>query len=169
MTPEERNQLFALYWGQDVFARNHNNGTRDFSGRVDNLAMDNSEGGFLLLKPLSSITDEDAIEIGKMVFYSYREYPEDTTIIPKRSGNTIGARAVCDNFLEDEYYSIWYDKDEVPMEVSWYSDIKRYKRDYIHAYGVGHIDFLRSKGYALPFKTYSVKELIKEGFIKLQS
>lgn len=67
-TIENKKKLFALYWGQEVF----NNGmmgdelpysfTSKNHGEID-------DTDFLILTPLSQITDEDAIEVGKIFDY----------------------------------------------------------------------------------------------------
>ena len=78
------------------------------------------ENYFLELKPLSKITDEDAILMYRGLERNYE------------SSN---------QFLED-YKSIGF------LEQS-------------------EVDFLRSKGYAVPYMEYSVDELVKIGWVKL--
>ena len=75
---------------------------------------------FLQLKPLSKITDEDAISMYRGLERNYE------------SSN---------QFLED-YKSIGF------LEQS-------------------EVDFLRSKGYAVPYMEYSVDELVKIGWVQL--
>jgi len=65
-TLENKKKLFAQYWGQRVF----NNGLMgdntvwDFTGSNH----DDVDGGdFTILKTLSSITDEDAIQIARII------------------------------------------------------------------------------------------------------
>ena len=63
-TLENKAKFFAQYWGQYVLYF-----TSDFLRKIDNLTLDSVENDdFLELKPLSRISDEDAIEISK-------EYP----------------------------------------------------------------------------------------------
>ena len=75
---------------------------------------------FLQLKPLSKITDEDAISMYRGLERNYES---------------------ANQFLED-YKSIGF------LEQS-------------------EVDFLRSKGYAVPFMGYSVDELVKMGWVQL--
>jgi len=78
----------------------------------------------LLLKPLSSISDIDAIEVAK---------------------------------LNDTVAQVWNGK----VLLKDFGDRKG------RGLNVGVIDFLRSKGYALPYLNYSVEDLINEGIFKL--
>lgn len=64
-TPEDKAKFFALYWGQKTLSDGVE--THNISS-VFNLKH---ESFFLKLKPLSAISDEDAIEVAK------RMYPKD--------------------------------------------------------------------------------------------
>ena len=75
---------------------------------------------FLQLKPLSKITDEDAISMYRGLERNYES---------------------ANQFLED-YKSIGF------LEQS-------------------EVDFLRSKGYAVPFMGYSVEDLVSFGWVRL--
>ncbi|WP_445720434.1 hypothetical protein [Flavobacterium sp.] len=74
---------------------------------------------FLELKPLSKITDEDAIEIQRITGSNH---------LPK----------------QPLIYACLKKSDAIPV-----------------------IDYLRSKGYALPFMEYSVEDLISFGWVRL--
>ena len=109
-------RFFAQYWGTKTM----------YVGGVGLVEV--GKGGwnlkhpdfFLQLKPLSKITDEDAISMYRGLERNYE------------SSN---------QFLED-YKSIGF------LEQS-------------------EVDFLRSKGYAVPYMEYSVDELVKIGWVKL--
>lgn len=59
-TLENKARFFAQYWGQYVLYF-----SSDFLRKIDNLTLDSVENDdFLELKPLSHITDEDAINLG---------------------------------------------------------------------------------------------------------
>ena len=111
-----RSKFFAQYWGVKCL----------YVGGVGLVEI--GTGGwnlkhpdfFLQLKPLSKITDEDAISMYRGLERNYE------------SSN---------QFLED-YKSIGF------LEQS-------------------EVDFLRSKGYAVPYMEYSVDELVKIGWVKL--
>ena len=109
-------RFFAQYWGTKTL----------YVGVVGLVEI--GKGGwnlkhpdfFLQLKPLSKITDEDAISMYRGLERNYES---------------------ANQFLED-YKSIGF------LEQS-------------------EVDFLRSKGYAVPFMGYSVDELVKMGWVQL--
>lgn len=109
-------RFFAQYWGTKTM----------YVGGVGLVEIGN--GGwnlkhpdfFLQLKPLSKITDEDAISMYRGLERNYES---------------------ANQFLED-YKSIGF------LEQS-------------------EADFLRSKGYALPFMNYSVEDLVSFGWVRL--
>jgi hypothetical protein len=114
---ENKAKFFALYWGQEVYGW-ENGVTTGF------VSLNVNETEFLILKPLSSISDENK----KVVTVYY-----NTNLIKI-----------------DEYggFEPWDDGDFIP----WRSI---------------QIDYLRSKGYALPYLGLSVEDLINAGWIKL--
>ena len=109
-------RFFAQYWGTKTL----------YVGGVGLVEI--GKGGwnlkhpdfFLQLKPLSKITDEDAISMYRGLERNYES---------------------ANQFLED-YKSIGF------LEQS-------------------EVDFLRSKGYAVPYMEHSVDELIKMGWVQL--
>ena len=109
-------RFFAQYWGTKTM----------YVGGVGLVEV--GKGGwnlkhpdfFLQLKPLSKITDEDAISMYRGLERNYES---------------------ANQFLED-YKSIGF------LEQS-------------------EVDFLRSKGYAVPYMEYSVDELVKIGWVRL--
>ena len=109
-------RFFAQYWGTKTM----------YVGGVGLVEV--GKGGwslkhpdfFLQLKPLSKITDEDAISMYRGLERNYES---------------------ANQFLED-YKSIGF------LEQS-------------------EVDFLRSKGYAVPYMEYSVDELVKMGWVQL--
>jgi hypothetical protein len=123
---ENKAKFFALYWGQavlwepfigqDVFVDQHF--PWDLVGK---------DYHYLNLKPLSQISDEDAIELG----YSACNDPLNANYGMSASGT----------FFDD-----WTQRQDMLMSDS---------------------DYLRSKGYALPWMGLDVKELIEAGWIKL--
>lgn len=121
-------KFFALYWAQKVFVnpllgdepvRNTYLFTED---EPEDISYE-----YLQLKPLSSISDEDAIELG----YSTCDDPLNSNYGMSASG--------C--FFDD-----WTQREEMLMSDS---------------------DYLRSKGYALPWMGLSVEEMVEAGWIKL--
>ena len=109
--------FFAQYWGQQVQRYENNNYKKVVNGFIETNLQDKD---YLLLKPISKITDEDAISMYRGLERNYES---------------------ANQFLED-YKSIGF---LVQSEV----------------------DFLRSKGYAVPFMNYSVEDLVKMGWVQL--
>ena len=61
-TLENKAKFFAQYWEQHVLYF-----SSDFLRKIDNLTLDSIENDdYLELKPLSQISDEDAIEVSKI-------------------------------------------------------------------------------------------------------
>ena len=68
LTNELKAKFFALYWEQEVYSHCTWNGLSSDTGRIVNEnAFIHIDGARLMLKPLSSISDEDAIEIMYLV------------------------------------------------------------------------------------------------------
>ena len=67
LTNELKARFFAQYWGQEVLRFTHPNLLDDI-WRVNELEDDLAgRYGYLELKPLSSITDEDAAEVARLM------------------------------------------------------------------------------------------------------
>ena len=97
---------------------------------------------FLKLKPLSEITEEDAIEVLKLI------YPKTRNI-----------ESNCIRFFRESYGS--------PRVNQYYKeDIERYVNIHPNLERIA-IDYLRSKGYALPFMEYSLEDLISFGWMRV--
>ncbi len=116
-----KSRFFAQYWGQKVMKKNIE-GLENFYSEPDGFirSMTKDSPLFLELKPLSKITDEDAISMYRGLERNYES---------------------ANQFLED-YKSIGF------LEQS-------------------EVDFLRSKGYAVPYMEYSVDDLISFGWVRL--
>lgn len=101
------------------------------------------------LTRLAQITDEDAIEVArKLCFY----YEHDVLFVVERTYQYV---TVVSNSFGNIY--IWFD-----CEITYqYDDLNILA--YLDAY-----DFLRSKGYALPFMGLSVEQMVAAGWIKLR-
>ena len=108
-TLENKAKFFAQYWWQEVFLLN-NNKYRITKSRFNAETL--KQECYLELKPLSQISDEDAIKLG---FTNARDF-----------------LAVAD------------------------------------IYHIYHVDYLRSKGYALPYMDLSVEDLVEYGWVKLK-
>lgn len=131
-TLENKAKLFGVYYNQKVLK------SKDY------LMLCNSfnhvgvlHKAHLELKPLSSITDEDAMEVYNIV---------GDTMFVENSNNTKKLKRGIIRMLT-EYTGSW-----------------------LHVGNCSHaIDYLRSKGYALPFRGLSVEQLVEYGWIKLKT
>jgi len=130
-TIENRRKLFALYFGQKLIC-NATHSVQNFTVDGFNLVAGSHKDDYLELRPLSSITDEESIEIGRLNG-SFDEPPfsYSTTI-----------QAVKESLLE----VFKLDNFNMPIHT---------------------IDYLRSKGFAIPFNGLSVEKQIEYGWIKL--
>lgn len=100
------------------------------------------ETPMLLLNPLSAISDEDAIEVAKMF-----------------DGKEIKYGAGYATLNESANVLLWYDGEIITP-----GDVCQNSLQLLSSY-----DFLRSKGYALPFMQYSVEQLVQMGWVKLKT
>lgn len=131
---QNKAKFFAQYWGQKI--------VKDKASQIlfisPNINMEH-DSWFLELKPLSSISDEDAEEIGKLYggFYQTSEDLQD---------------------YKDHVYLALIEDDEEAYNM-W---------DHIGFQDMSHVtDYLRSRGYALPWMGLSVEEMVDAGWIKL--
>ena len=127
-TSDNKSKFMALYWGQKVL----------YVGGVGICEI--GKGGwnlkhpdfFLELKPLSSITDEDAIEVSRVLDSNFRQ-PLDVKYWP---------------------FHVNRGKSHILPTRPCRSDVA---------------DYLRSKGYALPYFNLSVEQQIEYNWIKLKT
>ena len=120
-TLENKTRFFAQYWGQHLIIMG------SFLRIIDHVTLCNIENDDILqLKPLSKISDEEALILSKMR-YSFEEY------INLENGKCMVS---C------------HENQKSLMQIQ--------------------VDFLRSKGYALPWMDLSVEDLIDYGWIKLE-
>jgi hypothetical protein len=90
---------------------------------------------FLQLKPLSKLTDDDAIEYFDILWYETHK-------------------------SKSKEFKIEYGKD-------WANSILSERFGLIPSNILHGIDFLRSKGYVIPFMEYSVEMLVDVGWVRL--
>ena len=125
-TIDKKVKFFSIYWGLCIV---------NFRGKIISVhcAIDEKPIAdcFLELKPLESISDEDAINIGK---YRYN--------YPKMMTYTEIGKCIISDYLNRS--------SKVEFQLEQYE-----------------IDYLRSKGYALPWMDLSVQDLINYGWVKL--
>jgi hypothetical protein len=151
-------KFFALYWGQLVMQGSWRNAlealypiTFDSIGKCHNY--------HLRLKPLSAISDEDAIEVAKIAlgFSKITKNIEITTTTDRRFGFSF--------WLNNEVeYMIDFNNLYNPTLIALTR--KTADNEYLHN-ACNISDYLRSKGYALPWMGLSVEEMVEAGWIKL--
>ena len=132
-TTENKRIFFAQYYGQDVLWRDLSKAKND-AKKIGTLYGNNItllSISYLLLKPLSVISDEDVIELNKII---YKE-----------------------NYVFD--YDVFH--------TSWERRTKQLVIQNPNLLNVECYQYLQSKGYALPFRNLSVKELEFYGWIQL--
>ncbi len=151
-----KSRFFAQYWGQNILsfigsevdyklypyrlAKNEN-----WSNRTQCL-----EKQFIVLKSLSNYTKEDSIEVERIWRAS------DTRV---------------EAYFKKSYPNTVYDDRELvgrSLIKYWLEECKLNFENRIDPRTIQHItDYLRSKGYAVPFMEYSVDDLISFGWVQL--
>lgn len=153
---ETKAKFFALYWGNNVVCSH----------------PENFEKCYLNLKPLSQINDEDAIEVAKISLRKNQDWiPFEIIkwdwcwrVIVNREPSITNPSVNLEMIIK-----IDFDVNENEIFFEW---------DHIHSKGIGveqrHLpnaiyvyDFLRSRGYVLPWMGLSVDEMVEAGWIKL--
>lgn len=152
-TQENKARFYALHWGQYVIVDPKNTYIRISSGvfeveRIFRVGADYNyiyphiKDGYLELTPLSQISDEDAIICAKLI-YKYDDTPSGK-IASERSHTAENGKDYVIESIQDSdgvFHSV------VSFEV---------------------VDFLRSRGYALPWMGTSVETFIEWGWVKLK-
>lgn len=176
-TLENKAKFFALYVLQGVFVNGLN-----IKGWLTTLDLhyisQGSIDGHLELKPLSSISDEDFLIVAQILvtylneplFKLSRGYSEGIIDIPE---DVICLK--CSSLIEIEGFQkylpmvlIQIDTEENDIITGRFeNDGKQLLDDHsdniLNAY-----DYLRSRGYALPWMGLSVEELVNRGWVKLK-
>jgi len=122
MTTENKAKFFAQYWGKSFINGINGESVLSFID-INDISLGRITGK-LMLKPLSSISDEDADEYLRLT--GIQEFHRTIYLDS------------CKKLLQDDYDDIF------------------------------RTDFLRSKGYALPWMGLSVDQMVEAGWIKLQ-
>lgn len=165
-------EFFSLHYGQKIMRTE-----QTALLLCDPLAVGNGDW-FLELTPLSSISDEDAIEIAKIL--NPELYPDPKFKISKgysKRGHNISENVLCIEvknlipFPIERYY-LWsliqidLEENEI-ITGSFENDgdllVDDHSENILHVY-----DYLRSRGYALPWFGLLVEELVNRGWVKLK-
>jgi len=155
-------KFIMLYFGQSVLGEKHFPvvtsliSLKNISGDIGNL--------FLKLKPLSLISDEDVIEVAKLVSYRYRKHFEENSISFEKVKNMLEVVIITNNIPVHKIQITSDGIDYMAFYPSAYGDISHYCPN---QYAV--TDYLRSKGYAISWMGMNVNEMVEAGWIKLVS
>lgn len=139
-TLENKTRFFAQYWGQ-----------RCGKNKYANLSVNKSNIlniTHLELKPLSQISDEDVIQ-GIMITYNktYEYLGEILEVKHYNTFSSITTTRAGENFKTFRSFHHWNGNRKI---------------------GSMECDYLRSKGYALPWMDLSVEDLVEYGWVKLK-
>jgi len=150
-TIENKARLFAQYWGQSVWSHLENDeDLTDYTVNQDICISHDMD--CLLLKPLSSINDEDAVKVAKILHPNVKEWQK-----PYKQMKDIWI----DSDDESEAYVVFTEElfETSGGEFITYDNFLKV---------MFAIDYLRSKRYALPFMNLSVEKQLEYGWIKLK-
>ena len=145
-TLENKARFFAQYWGQKIICFPHNKNAIRYDNPNKLLAGTFERNAYLELKPLSQISDEDAIELMRLKIESKGVVDIETIEIENKT---------LDGYTFIVKYKNW-DDERVGFVFNG------------HTNPLSFYDYLRSKGYALPWMDLSVEDLIKYGWVKLK-
>lgn len=156
LNSELKQRFFAQYIGAEIDMPFDGRGLRP-DGKITswNLPMMAKGGSPILLRPISSITDPEAIEFirQELIIEGHPETIKAHTLKVHRNPNGLNAVLIRSNVESSEGSGI-FGKD---LFLSASSDNLR----------IYHVDLLRSKSFAIPYMGHSVAELVKAGWIKL--
>lgn len=142
-TQEEKEQYFAAHWLQRVLVINAGyNNLYHINHQWISVLQDESH---LELTSLADITDEDAIEVAKIYKSNVRGY------------GLLGAAGV----VKEEFLRAGKEFCK-RLDGNFWNDFANILNM------LAAFDFLRSKGYALPWRRYTVEHLISLGWLKLR-
>jgi len=153
LTSSEISKVFAMYLGQKVFSNSYSKGVRVLTANDLGNVLHSDDKGLLNITPLSSITDEHAIEVAK-IFSDEYEWE-------------VSVRDMACIIVECKDYRIWIyfnDNSLIDFEEIYTGkeNIKAHggESEPCSSYGiVAIIDRLRELGYALPYKGKDLFEL----------
>ena len=153
-TLENKARFFAQYYGQKIQVDNELEEMGKFPLTINNISFQ-PEKCHLELTPLPDITDEDAWNVGIMVNCWAKWERKQDWFLSK----------------EDDFHEVHIEGGKSFAEAigkEWGHGMSHpfanNSTDILSAY-----DFLRSKGYALPWMGLSVEKLIEYGWIKLKT
>lgn len=162
-TLENKAKFFALYWGQLVLMQKDGLGVKKCIHAYWGKTISSR---YLELKPLSSISNEDACHIA-MLLVEWQDSmsklkPENIKVRGRIDGDHAWDELIME-FGGAFSYTVRYRGGDFMtwIEPKGRSEWNTY--NHLQVY-----DFLRSRGYALPYMGLSVEELVNIGWVKLK-
>lgn len=132
---QNKQRFFANYWGQNILLPDEL--LIDMPTTVENISS-LGEDERLLLKSLSAISDEDAIEVAKLTYAMPHPNGTDFTVYLNQFGKKVVSWG--DSFSQ-KYLA------EIDTKTDIYNSLQA--------------DYLRSKGYLLPFMDLSTEQILE--------
>lgn len=165
----EKAAYFAQYYSQEVFKASPQQTNPIFCKPSDV----NYPDSLLQLTPLSAITDEDAIEVARIILGKDAEWKPLEIIRWDWCIKVIVNRQPDLNDPETSVeMEIVFDFNSHENEIRF---LWQYRKDGNNAQAdkgfpnaISSYDYLRSKSYALPFRNHSVEQLIELGWLNLR-
>jgi len=158
---ESKAKFFAHYWGfekigSDLYGEMMPDPWSDFPNYI--------KDQYLILKPFSSVTDEEAVEVARIALYdpTIEDWNADEVwtgegdFIGSRHSLEVGMRCWQGLLAIDDQSGLisLHDEEGECQEINSLMYI---------------VDHLRSKGYALPWMGLSVDQMVEAGWIKLKN
>ena len=176
-TLENKTKFFAQYWGQDVLCRDifgkNKNEIIMHNTPCSNLKLGEIIDSYLELKPLSQISDEDINFVAKVCHQvpnlTFEIKRQDDIVHATNMDNYGIERHICINFKYATINCNIRIPDDNDKLVNYKVNISEIHMNASRVVGyIQSLDYLRSKGYALPYIDLSVKDLVEYGWVKLK-
>lgn len=149
ITPEIKEKIFALYFGQRVAKCEPEDVLLEVVGDIYDIPHLVRMEWFIELKSLSTITNEDAIGVAKIMYGPDGDFDIEFNSSGLTSVSPFGLPCYTDT-----------------INICWDGNISYERAKSLQV--IEATDYLRSKGYALPAFGYSVDELVEAGVFKLK-
>lgn len=144
-TLKNKVKFFAQYYGQQILCFKGETSSHKYMIVSDNGKTLGLPQQYLELTPLHLIGDEDAIELSKYMTYRNND----------------------SKYNRESYFKIYSET----LDNEWIQYIKSFCVNTVHfdEFNNSGWDYLRSKGYALPYNGLSVEEQVSRGWVVLKT
>lgn len=160
LTPELKERFLAQYWGQRVFFVNDSvNEIYDIDSNFQDAHECEKEFIYALLRPISSLTDDEAIEVAI------------SSLMPITFKTACIRRFDHPNHKSMSTITVLLDTDNLEVLInqeSAYISISANGKKMGIFNPAGYIQKLLSLGIAIPFMGHSVGDLVNAGWVKLK-